>query len=131
MIKLNGLMELWGTALTGSCADKQLSVCAALAWSVCQATGDRHTDTTWVSIYTCLIFKRYCFTSYMQWMQVILLYSCTWHLSHIQTDTVKALIFGKTFMESILFLAKQFAFEEPSVESISGENILIWPHVFW
>ncbi|KAB5526518.1 hypothetical protein DKX38_020365 [Salix brachista] len=57
---------------------------------------------------------------YMQWMQVILLYSCTWHLSHIQTDTVKALIFGKTFMESILFLAKQFAFEEPSVESISG-----------
>ncbi|KAJ6321090.1 hypothetical protein OIU78_016319 [Salix suchowensis] len=68
---------------------------------------------------------------YMQWMQVILLYSCTWHLSHIQTDAVKALIFGKTFMESILFLAKQFAFEEPSVESISGENILIWPHVFW
>ncbi|XP_011011718.1 PREDICTED: probable protein arginine N-methyltransferase 6 isoform X4 [Populus euphratica] len=26
---------------------------------------------------------------------------CTWQLSHIQTDMVKALIFGKTFMESI------------------------------
>ena len=26
-------------------------------------------------------------------------------------------------------LAKQCAFEEPSVEIISGENILTWPHV--
>jgi len=26
-------------------------------------------------------------------------------------------------------LAKQCAFEEPSVESISGENVLTWPEV--
>lgn len=26
-------------------------------------------------------------------------------------------------------LAKQCAFEEPSVEMISGENVLTWPHV--
>ena len=26
-------------------------------------------------------------------------------------------------------LAKQCAFEEPSVETISGENVLTWPHV--
>ncbi|KAJ6766016.1 hypothetical protein OIU79_022065 [Salix purpurea] len=32
-------------------------------------------------------------------------------------------------MSAMLPLAKQFANEEPSVESISGENILTWPHV--
>ncbi|KAJ6327913.1 hypothetical protein OIU77_009734 [Salix suchowensis] len=32
-------------------------------------------------------------------------------------------------MSAMLPLAKQFAFEEPLVESISGENILTWPHV--
>lgn len=26
-------------------------------------------------------------------------------------------------------LAKQCAFEEPSVETIGGENVLTWPHV--
>jgi len=26
-------------------------------------------------------------------------------------------------------LAKQCAFEEPSVETITGENVLTWPHV--
>uniref|UniRef100_A0A6N2MXH8 Uncharacterized protein n=1 Tax=Salix viminalis TaxID=40686 RepID=A0A6N2MXH8_SALVM len=57
-----------------------------------------------------LFFDKYCFTSYMQWMQVILLYSCTWHLSHIQTDTVKALIFGKTFMESIVSITFAWSF---------------------
>ncbi|KAG5230721.1 protein arginine N-methyltransferase [Salix suchowensis] len=34
-------------------------------------------------------------------------------------------------MSAMLPLAKQFAFEEPLVESISGVNILTWPHVFW
>lgn len=29
----------------------------------------------------------------------------------------------------MLSLAKQCAFEEPSVETISGENVLTWPHV--
>ncbi|XP_024440898.1 probable protein arginine N-methyltransferase 6 isoform X2 [Populus trichocarpa] len=32
-------------------------------------------------------------------------------------------------MSAMLPLAKQCAFEEPSVESISGENVLTWPHV--
>ncbi|XP_076907035.1 putative protein arginine N-methyltransferase 6 [Bidens hawaiensis] len=32
-------------------------------------------------------------------------------------------------MSPILPLAKQCAFEEPSVETISGENVLTWPHV--
>ncbi|KAG5230708.1 disease resistance protein [Salix suchowensis] len=34
-------------------------------------------------------------------------------------------------VSAMLPLAKQFAFEEPLVESISGVNILTWPHVFW
>lgn len=29
----------------------------------------------------------------------------------------------------MLPLAKQCAFEEPSVETITGENVLTWPHV--
>ncbi|KAF5747393.1 hypothetical protein HS088_TW05G00114 [Tripterygium wilfordii] len=32
-------------------------------------------------------------------------------------------------MSAMLQLAKQCAFEEPSVETITGENILTWPHV--
>lgn len=32
-------------------------------------------------------------------------------------------------MSAMLALAKQCAFEEPSVETISGENVLTWPHV--
>ncbi|XP_073260446.1 probable protein arginine N-methyltransferase 6 isoform X3 [Populus alba] len=32
-------------------------------------------------------------------------------------------------MSAMLPLATQCAFEEPSVESISGENVLTWPHV--
>ncbi|KAK1390207.1 Ribosomal L11 methyltransferase, PrmA [Heracleum sosnowskyi] len=32
-------------------------------------------------------------------------------------------------MSPLLPLAKQCAFEEPSVETISGENVLTWPHV--
>ncbi|KAL1338989.1 hypothetical protein HN51_033567 [Arachis hypogaea] len=32
-------------------------------------------------------------------------------------------------MSAMLSLAKQCAFEEPSVETITGENILTWPHV--
>ncbi|XP_057445289.1 probable protein arginine N-methyltransferase 6 isoform X2 [Lotus japonicus] len=32
-------------------------------------------------------------------------------------------------MSAMLSLAKQCAFEEPSVETISGENVLTWPHV--
>ncbi|EYU35549.1 hypothetical protein MIMGU_mgv1a006760mg [Erythranthe guttata] len=32
-------------------------------------------------------------------------------------------------MSSMMPLAKQCAFEEPSVETISGENVLTWPHV--
>ncbi|KAI7754844.1 hypothetical protein M8C21_020847 [Ambrosia artemisiifolia] len=32
-------------------------------------------------------------------------------------------------MSPIVPLAKQCAFEEPSVETISGENVLTWPHV--
>nr|GMC56222.1 probable protein arginine N-methyltransferase 6 [Ipomoea batatas]GMD16537.1 probable protein arginine N-methyltransferase 6 [Ipomoea batatas]GME09709.1 probable protein arginine N-methyltransferase 6 [Ipomoea batatas] len=32
-------------------------------------------------------------------------------------------------MSAIMPLAKQCAFEEPSVETISGENVLTWPHV--
>nr|XP_043624692.1 probable protein arginine N-methyltransferase 6 [Erigeron canadensis] len=32
-------------------------------------------------------------------------------------------------MSPIMPLAKQCAFEEPSVETISGENVLTWPHV--
>ncbi|KAL3502346.1 hypothetical protein ACH5RR_036795 [Cinchona calisaya] len=32
-------------------------------------------------------------------------------------------------MSAMLPLAKQCAFEEPSVETIAGENILTWPHV--
>jgi len=32
-------------------------------------------------------------------------------------------------VSAMLPLAKQCAFEEPSVESISGENVLTWPHV--
>ncbi|CAN7074292.1 unnamed protein product [Brassica oleracea var. botrytis] len=40
------------------------------------------------------------------------------------------MVFGATFMELIcLRLAEQCAFEEPSVESISGENVLTWPEV--
>ncbi|WJX17070.1 putative protein arginine N-methyltransferase 6 [Trifolium repens] len=32
-------------------------------------------------------------------------------------------------MSAMLSLAKQCAFEEPSVETITGENVLTWPHV--
>ncbi|KAK4798296.1 hypothetical protein SAY86_030622 [Trapa natans] len=32
-------------------------------------------------------------------------------------------------MSAMLPLAKQCAFEEPSVETIAGENVLTWPHV--
>ncbi|XP_010533207.1 PREDICTED: probable protein arginine N-methyltransferase 6 [Tarenaya hassleriana] len=32
-------------------------------------------------------------------------------------------------MSAMMQLAKQCAFEEPSVETISGENVLTWPHV--
>ncbi|CAI9097089.1 OLC1v1033399C1 [Oldenlandia corymbosa var. corymbosa] len=32
-------------------------------------------------------------------------------------------------MSAIMPLAKQCAFEEPSVETITGENVLTWPHV--
>ncbi|KAG8656684.1 hypothetical protein MANES_04G162200v8 [Manihot esculenta] len=32
-------------------------------------------------------------------------------------------------MSAMMPLAKQCAFEEPSVETISGENVLTWPHV--
>jgi protein arginine N-methyltransferase 6 len=32
-------------------------------------------------------------------------------------------------MSAMMQLAKQCAFEEPSVESISGENVLTWPEV--
>lgn len=32
-------------------------------------------------------------------------------------------------VSAMLPLAKQCAFEEPSVETISGENVLTWPHV--
>ncbi|GMG98929.1 hypothetical protein Nepgr_000769 [Nepenthes gracilis] len=32
-------------------------------------------------------------------------------------------------MSAMLPLAKQCAFEEPSVETISGENVMTWPHV--
>lgn len=32
-------------------------------------------------------------------------------------------------VSAMLALAKQCAFEEPSVETISGENVLTWPHV--
>ncbi|KAL0296495.1 UNVERIFIED_CONTAM: putative protein arginine N-methyltransferase 6 [Sesamum radiatum] len=32
-------------------------------------------------------------------------------------------------MSAVMPLAKQCAFEEPSVETISGENVLTWPHV--
>ncbi|RAL39978.1 hypothetical protein DM860_008118 [Cuscuta australis] len=32
-------------------------------------------------------------------------------------------------MSAIMPLAKQCAFEEPSVETINGENVLTWPHV--
>ncbi|CAK8570764.1 unnamed protein product [Lathyrus sativus] len=32
-------------------------------------------------------------------------------------------------MSAMLSLAKQCAFEEPSVETITGENILTWPHM--
>uniref|UniRef100_A0A2P2JY21 Protein arginine N-methyltransferase domain-containing protein n=1 Tax=Rhizophora mucronata TaxID=61149 RepID=A0A2P2JY21_RHIMU len=32
-------------------------------------------------------------------------------------------------MSAMVPLAKQCAFEEPSVETISGENVLTWPHV--
>ncbi|KAM7487941.1 hypothetical protein LguiB_025425 [Lonicera macranthoides] len=32
-------------------------------------------------------------------------------------------------MSAMLPLAKQCAFEEPSVETITGENVLTWPHV--
>ena len=40
---------------------------------------------------------------------------------------------GKYFLmfavSAMLPLAKQCAFEEPSVETISGENVLTWPYV--
>lgn len=32
-------------------------------------------------------------------------------------------------VSALMPLAKQCAFEEPSVETISGENVLTWPHV--
>ncbi|WCJ38981.1 protein arginine methyltransferase 6 [Euphorbia peplus] len=32
-------------------------------------------------------------------------------------------------MSAMMPLVKQCAFEEPSVETISGENVLTWPHV--
>lgn len=32
-------------------------------------------------------------------------------------------------VSAMMPLAKQCAFEEPSVETISGENVLTWPHV--
>lgn len=32
-------------------------------------------------------------------------------------------------VSAMMQLAKQCAFEEPSVESISGENVLTWPEV--
>ncbi|KAF7827477.1 putative protein arginine N-methyltransferase 6 [Senna tora] len=32
-------------------------------------------------------------------------------------------------VSAMLPLAKQCAFEEPSVETITGENVLTWPHV--
>lgn len=32
-------------------------------------------------------------------------------------------------VSAMLPLAKQCAFEEPSVETIAGENVLTWPHV--
>ncbi|KAL0409099.1 UNVERIFIED_CONTAM: putative protein arginine N-methyltransferase 6 [Sesamum radiatum] len=32
-------------------------------------------------------------------------------------------------MSAVMPLAKQCAFEEPSVETINGENVLTWPHV--
>ncbi|KAK4400177.1 putative protein arginine N-methyltransferase 6 [Sesamum angolense] len=51
----------------------------------------------------------------------------------IQTGTKKALIFWRNVygidMSAVMPLAKQCAFEEPSVETISGENVLTWPHV--
>jgi len=32
-------------------------------------------------------------------------------------------------VSAMLSLAKQCAFEEPAVETITGENVLTWPHV--
>lgn len=32
-------------------------------------------------------------------------------------------------VSAMLPLAKQCAFEEPSIETITGENVLSWPHV--
>lgn len=42
------------------------------------------------------------------------------------------LLFATVFLlavSAMLPLAKQCAFEEPSVETITGENVLTWPHV--
>ncbi|KAL2518608.1 putative protein arginine N-methyltransferase 6 [Abeliophyllum distichum] len=65
----------------------------------------------------------------------VLLYlcSCTWHLSPIQDRYSESIDFWRNVygidMSAMLPLAKQCAFEEPSVETISGENVLTWPHV--
>lgn len=49
----------------------------------------------------------------------------------MHSDTLIIYLFISIFfaVSPIMPLAKQCAFEEPSVETISGENVLTWPHV--
>lgn len=42
---------------------------------------------------------------------------------------VTFLILHSIAVSAMVSLAKQCAFEEPSVETITGENVLTWPHV--
>lgn len=43
---------------------------------------------------------------------------------------MQKLMFFRLHVVSVMMpLAKQCAFEEPSIETISGENVLTWPHV--
>ncbi|KAK2399956.1 putative protein arginine N-methyltransferase [Trifolium repens] len=48
------------------------------------------------------------------------------HTHREKCDIVSTLLQS---MSAMLSLAKQCAFEEPSVETITGENVLTWPHV--
>ncbi|KAK3002010.1 hypothetical protein RJ639_022184 [Escallonia herrerae] len=43
--------------------------------------------------------------------------------------TCRKMVFVHKRVSAMLPLAKQCAFEEPSVETITGENVLTWPHV--
>jgi protein arginine N-methyltransferase 6 len=47
----------------------------------------------------------------------------------ISLSLCKVYVFDLTSVSSMMPLAKQCAFMEPSVETISGENVLTWPTV--